>query len=184
MHWKVESTYSKLYTKIVTGSIYWEATVSVSIALNESLHENLDLVSVVSLTIFFCTWKTLVIFRFTAEYNSIFHYWMTISKDRCKCVCITKMMHKSSCITGGSTQLWYYLLNISVPFQIFSVSKPRNFIFVTSLISVPWLRIWYESSWRCFKLNFITFLLYICRDNPVTVDHTINYRCRSNLHVI
>jgi hypothetical protein len=185
VHWQVESTYSKLHTKIVTDSIYWEAGVIVSIALNKSLHANLDLISVISLTIFFCTWKTLAIFRVNPKYNFLFHYRMAVRKvDHCKCVCITKVMHKPSCITGGSTQLRCYLLNISVPFLIFSVPKPRNFIFVTSLFSVSWSRIWYESSWRCFKLNLITFLWYIFRDNPVTVDHIIHYRCRSNLQVI
>jgi hypothetical protein len=170
---------------MVTGSVYWEATISVSIALNKSLHGNLDLISVISLTIFFCTWKTLAIFRVTLEYNSIFHYWMAVSTvGHCKCVCITEMMRMSSCITGGSIELWYYLFYIGVPLHIFSVPKPRNFIFFTSLISLSWSRIWYQSSWRCFKLNFIAFLLYIFGDNPITVDHIIHYRCRCNLQVI
>jgi len=42
----------------------------------------------------------------------------------------------------GTTQHWYYLLNVNLPGQMLSIPEPRNFIFVIALIFFSFVEAW------------------------------------------
>jgi hypothetical protein len=50
-----------MYQNIINDSMYWEGRVNISKVLNKHLHEILNLVPVVILTVLFCDWKILLL---------------------------------------------------------------------------------------------------------------------------
>ena len=120
--YKFESIYSNLYTKKI-HSVYWEARVGFSIALNKGFHTNLDLIAVKFS-------QFLLYLNFSCSILSCpriqFHTSLLNGRkqSRSLSVCITEMVYKSSCITG-STQFWYYCTNINATFHIFCSSQSK-----------------------------------------------------------
>jgi hypothetical protein len=93
---EVKLKYNKLFTvKVIEGDACCEGTVSISRALKGGLLKLLDTPPVIILTVLFC--------RVTTKHGSVLHYQMEICEvDHSKCVCITRVVHKSNSLTGST----------------------------------------------------------------------------------